>query len=114
MKNIESYSFGKIVIDGREYSSDVIIFPDKVESNWWRKEGHSLYEEDIKSVLERRPEVLVVGTGSMERLTVPPETRERVKSEGIKLIIKPTEKACKTYNEVLQEKDVAAALHLTC
>lgn len=114
MKKIESYSFGKIVIDGHEYSSDVIVFPDKIESNWWRKKGHSLYEEDIKNVLERRPKVLVVGTGSMGRLTVPSETRERIESEGIKLIIEPTEKACKTYNKLLKEKDVAAALHLTC
>jgi hypothetical protein len=32
---IESYHFGEIVIDGRRYSSDVIIYPDRVEGQWW-------------------------------------------------------------------------------
>lgn len=114
MKEIESYSFGRIVIDGHKYTSDVIVFPDKVEGNWWRKEGHSLHEEDIKSVLERRPEVLVVGTGSTGRMAVLPDIRKRVESEGIRLIVEPTEKACETYNELLREKEVVAALHLTC
>jgi len=33
---IESYSFGQMVIDGQEYTSDLIIFPDRINSSWWR------------------------------------------------------------------------------
>jgi len=29
---IESYGFGEIVIDGRRYSSDVIVYPERVDS----------------------------------------------------------------------------------
>jgi len=39
---IEHYSFGRIVIDGKEYTKDLIIYPDKIRANWWRKEGHKL------------------------------------------------------------------------
>jgi hypothetical protein len=42
---IESYRFGEIVIDGRRYSNDVIIYPDRVDGKWWREEGHSLVPE---------------------------------------------------------------------
>ena len=35
---IESYDFGRIVIDGRKFASDVIIFLDRVDGNWWRKD----------------------------------------------------------------------------
>ena len=28
---IESYSFGKIIIDGTKYISDLIIYPGKIE-----------------------------------------------------------------------------------
>lgn len=35
---INSYDFGRIVVDGKAYTSDVIIFPDRVNSYWWRKE----------------------------------------------------------------------------
>ena len=34
---IESYSFGEVVIDGKRYRSDVIVFPDRVKPNWWRE-----------------------------------------------------------------------------
>lgn len=62
---IDSYEFGRIAVDGKNYTSDVIIFPDKVLDGWWRKNGHSLHLQDLKKVLEAepKPEVLVVGTG---------------------------------------------------
>jgi len=40
--------------------------------------------------------------------------REFVESKGIELIIKETEEACKTYNEMRDKKKVVAAFHLTC
>ena len=47
MKTIDSYHFGQIMINGEKYSSDVIIFPDRVQGEWWRKKGHELGLEDI-------------------------------------------------------------------
>lgn len=114
MAMIDSYGFGRIVIDGRLYTSDVIIFPDRVEDRWWRKEGHQLGVEDIEKVLQERPDVLVVGTGYSGLMKVLPETKERLASEGIQLIAENTRKACKTYNRLHESKRVAAALHLTC
>ncbi len=111
---IDSYGFGRIVIDGRRYASDVIIFPDRVEDRWWRKEGHQLSVEDIEEVLRERPEVLVVGTGYSGLMRILSETRERLASEGIQLIAENTQKACKTYNRLHKSKRVVAALHLTC
>lgn len=111
---IESYNFGRIVIDGKRYTSDVIIFPDRVKDGWWRKEGHRLYIEDIQEVLKEKPDILVVGTGYAGLMKIPPETRERLKSEGIQLIAENTRKACKTYNRLSKSRRVIAALHLTC
>ena len=48
MARIEGYSFGSISVDGRRYKSDLIIYPDRVRSDWWRKEGHQLQLEDIR------------------------------------------------------------------
>ena len=47
LMHIDSYSFGQIVIDARAYASDVIIYSDRVDAAWWRKEGHRLHPEDI-------------------------------------------------------------------
>ena len=101
-------------MDGKAYTNDVIIFPGRVKDNWWRKEGHALHIEDIDSVVEEKPEVLIVGTGKYGILKVLPETREYIKSKGIELIIEPTDKACAVYNEVSKDKKAVAALHLTC
>jgi len=111
---IDSYDFGMIVVDGRAYTSDVIIFHDKVKDKWWRKEGHALHIADIESVFEEKPEVLIVGTGKFGILKVLPETKEYIESKGIELIVEPTDKACKMYNEISKEKKTVAALHLTC
>jgi hypothetical protein len=111
---IESYDFGRIVIDGRQFGSDVVIFPDRIDGNWWRKEGHTLSADDVKEIVEAKPEVLVVGTGYSGLMKIHPQTEQYLQSSGIELIAARTEKACKIYNELFKSRRVVAAFHLTC
>ena len=112
---IDSYDFGQIVIDGRRYTSDVIVFPDRVKVDWWRKEGHQLCVEDIEEALKEKLDVLVVGTGYSGLVKVLPETERYVRSRGVELIVQRTGEAYKTFNRLVQSgKRVIAALHLTC
>lgn len=111
---IESYGFGRITINGKQYTSDVIIFPDHVLEGWWRKEGHKLSIEDLKDVLEAKPEVLVVGTGYYGFMKVPSEVKEYLTSKKIELIVQGTKEAYKSYNRIASTKRVIAAFHLTC
>jgi hypothetical protein len=117
---IESYDFGVLRIDGKEYHSDVIIYPEsspggcRVNGSWWRKEGHRLDKADLEGVVKARPEVLVVGTGYYGRMEVPTETRELLHDAGIELCAEPTRQACEKYNQLKAVRKVAAALHLTC
>ncbi len=111
---IDYYSFGRITIDGKDYSSDVIVYPERVNSSWWRKEGHRLDIEDLKDILESKPEVLIVGTGAYGTMVVLKETEEYLKKKGIKLIADNTKSACKTFNKLSGSGNVVAALHLTC
>jgi hypothetical protein len=112
---IESYAFGKIVIDGRTYRNDVILHPDYVEGDWWRKQGHQLCVEDIQKAIERgEPDVLVVGEGKYGFMKVLPETEEYLKSMGIRLIAESTDDACETFNQLSGKEKVVGAFHLTC
>jgi len=111
---IESYRFGRIVIDGESYDQDVIVLPDQVIGGWWRKEGHALHPDDLEAVFEARPEVLVVGKGASGRMQVTEEARQALQEASIELVALSTEKAVETYNNVRKERTVAAALHLTC
>lgn len=111
---IESYSFGQIVIDGKRYTSDVIVYPERVNASWWREQGHSLCAGDLKDIMAAKPEVLIIGCGASGVLKVPQETREYLDSLGIELLDVPTKTACELYNELHDKKRVVAGLHLTC
>ena len=114
MNTIDSYHFGQIVINGKKYSSDVIIFPDKVRDNWFRKRGHQLCLEDMAEVITEKPEVLIVGTGASGLMKVLPEIEQATQARGIKLIAETTDKACYRYNNLCRSQRTVAALHLTC
>lgn len=111
---IESYDFGRIVVNGEKFGSDVIIFADRIKGNWWRREGHRLSVDDLKEIVEAKPEVLVVGTGYSGLMKIPPQTERYLKSLGIEFKAAKTERACKIYNELSKSRRVVAALHLTC
>ena len=112
---IDAYAFGRVVVNGASYEADVIVFPDRVESNWWRKEGHRLQMEDLGTVVGYGPDVLVVGSGSFGMMDVPLSTIEGLESRGTSVIVLRTSEACTRFNTLLAErKRVAAALHLTC
>ena len=103
---IDRYVFGRIVIDGRVYTRDLVLTRDRVWEDWWREQGHRLSLADLKEVFKVHPKILIVGTGAIEQ-------------RGIELHVLPTGQACRLYNALYDaleagERKVVAALHLTC
>ncbi|MFC2016815.1 MTH938/NDUFAF3 family protein [Chloroflexota bacterium] len=113
MNIIDSYRFGLIVVNGRKYTSDVVIFPDNVD-NWTRKTGHQLCLGDVAKVITESPEVLVVGSGASGLMRALPEVRQVVVTQGVKFIVEATDKACHIYNQFCRSRRAVAALHITC
>jgi len=111
---ISSYSFGNRIIDNQRYTNDLIIFPDHITSNWRRKTGHLLIEDDIAEILDYKPKVLIIGTGASGLMKVDDKLKEKLKILGIEFIIKKTAEAVEEYNRIYKDKKVVAALHLTC
>jgi hypothetical protein len=111
---IDSYDFGQVVIDGKRYTSDVIICPDGIKDQWFRREGHQLCVDDLGDVPDKKPDVIVVGTGNPGLMRVLPETEKLIESKGTKLIVQPTREACRIYNQLSPSQKVIALLHLTC
>jgi hypothetical protein len=111
---IESYRFGRIIVNGRHYSSDVIIYPDRVEGSWWRVRGHDLCMDDIREILDYGPEVLIIGKGKSGMMKVSDVVRNEIRKLGIELITANTKEAVEKYNNVAGKKKAVAALHLTC
>ncbi len=113
--NVNDYRFGRIVIDGSSYSSDVIIMPDKVIDGWWRKQGHELQIEDLNDVMPASPDILVIGTGCFGNMRVPEETVTFLEKHGITVKQAKTGDAVRLFNDLQKEcANIVAALHLTC
>ena len=113
--HIDSYQFGKIVVDGTSYSSDCVILGDSVQGNWWRKQGHRLAVEDLQPVLAAKPSVLVVGRGTSKMMKIGEEARQALQQQNIELIAVNTGQAVAKFNQLAEQgENVAAALHLTC
>lgn len=112
--HIDDYSFGRIVIDGKTYTSDVIVYPARVNPSWWRKEGHYLREEDLADVAAEAPDVVVVGTGNSGVMEVPRKTVSFLESRGIRVFVEKTGKAVDTFNKQQGAGKVVGAFHLTC
>jgi hypothetical protein len=113
-KKIESYAFGRIVIDGQAYNADLILLPDRIVDGWWRQEGHVLHPADLDAVFDAAPAVLIVGQGAYSRMRVADETARAVERAGIEFIVLPTPEAVERYNSLPAGQRAAAALHLTC
>lgn len=110
--------FGKVEIDGRTYTEDVMVVAGQVHL---REKGssRSLKREYGHTPLsEREPipwncRMLIVGTGAQEMLPLTPGVRATASERGVELVEVGTAEACR----LLSEADVSATnaiLHLTC
>jgi hypothetical protein len=113
MARIDHYEFGRIVVDGREETRDLIILPDRVVRNWWRQHGHALVLDDLVEILDELPSYLVVGTGANGRMRPDPDTIQQLQERGVAVETLPTSQAVRRFGE-LDPARAAAALHLTC
>lgn len=111
---IESYSFGKMKVNGKVYRSDLIVFPESVDPSWWRDEGHNLKPQDLKTVLGEKPDILIIGTGYFGLMKVDPQTVAILKKEKISFEADKTGRAVELFNRVAKEKKAVGVFHLTC
>jgi hypothetical protein len=112
---IDSYNFGRILVDDTLYTKDLIISRRRIRTDWRREQGHLLSPDDIRAVIEEeRPDVLVIGRGKLGRMRVSPETLKYLKEKGVSCVAKNTDSACKKFNELVDRENVVGAFHLTC
>jgi len=112
---IEQYSFGRIVIDGCEYTSDIIIFPEgRVKDTWWRKNGHQLLAVDIEELIDASPDIIVAGTGANGLMEPEPGLETTLSARGIAFESFPSAKAVNAYNRLCGAKKIGACFHLAC
>lgn len=107
---IQGYYPGRITINSINYTSSLILTPDRIIADWPPARFRDIQETHIEMIAALLPEVVVLGTGA--RLQFP--ARAILKPLGLKRIgveVMDTGAACRTYNVLVGEgRRVAAAL----
>jgi hypothetical protein len=113
MPRIDDISFTKLVSGGKVCRTTCLVYPDKVDSRWWRKEGTAFSPEDFDTTIASRPETVVLGVGFMNRVSVLPETLARFENEGIKCEVLDSQPAMERFNALVDSGiAVVGAFHL--
>ena len=112
---IDSFAFGSMVIDGRRYTSDLIIYPDgSVRDAWVRKKGHVLTKEDLQTLLDAGPDLIIAGTGIHGRMKPESGLGEALGRLGVQFMAGSNDRAVAWYNDRSATLNVGACFHLTC
>ena len=112
MPKIDSYSFGSITVDGKNYHHDVYIFPSgKVEE---REYGHTFTKSQVEHVLKESPDVVIIGKGTAGMAKLSPEARALLEEKGVEVIEADTPDMVDKFNELAKTKKTAAIIHVTC
>ena len=102
-------------IDGRPYTSDLIIYPDgTVQDRWWRKRGHRLSLPDIAGLVDTKPAVIIAGTGVNGRMQPDAHLSAYLAEQGIEFLQGANDAAVQWYNERHASGHVGACFHLSC
>jgi hypothetical protein len=112
---VEHYEFGRIIVNGKTFTSDIVVGERVVNPNWWRKEGHRIQVDDIADILEYEPEVVVFGTGYHGLVKIDADVVEILRKKGIASEKLRSRDAVERFNELIKDgKNAVLAIHLTC
>jgi len=109
---ISAYDSASISINGVKYGSSLVIAPDALDPNWPPAAVTDLRTEDFQTIIQLRPELVLLGTGLNLRFPLI-ETYAELIQMGIGVEVMDTGAACRTYNILMGEgRRVVAGLIL--
>ncbi len=110
--SIQGYDSGSVVVNGQQYSRSIVVLPDQLITEWRPARFSDLQESDLQQLLERNPEVVLLGTGPRQEFPSP-SLLALFLDRQIGIETMDTASACRTYNILAAEgRRVAAALLL--
>jgi uncharacterized protein len=105
------YGPGYVQVNTERREKSLVVLPDQL-LDWPPAGFDELAAAHLQSLLELRPEIVLLGTGEQQRFPRPELTRA-LRDAGIGVEVMTVAAACRTYNIlVAEERRVAAALLL--
>ncbi len=108
----QSYSNNAITIKDVEYQRSLILTPEAIIADWEPIHIDLLCGDNIQTIVDLKPEVILIGTGKLLKFPKPKLYAE-IASKNIGIEFMDTHAACRTYNILATEsRKVAAGLIL--
>lgn len=110
---VRSWGSGYVNLNEERVESSVVVAADTVIHGWQVDRVEDITLDSLACVLELEPEVIVLGTGDVQRF---PEIAllARLQEMGIGIEVMDTVAAARTYNVLVGEgRHVVAALFMT-
>lgn len=107
---VTSYDSSSISINGKTFSTSLIVTATQLQENWDIATVESLQHSHIDQLLSFNPELIIIGTGNS--LVFPDmEVYAAIINHGIGIDFMDTAAACRTYNILMSEsRNVVAGL----
>lgn len=119
---IESTSFGKVKVNGKVYTHDIVILPEgivkreKQISKSKHGTSHKFTKEEMENYLnliDRPIEDVIVGTGQYGKLNLLDETKELLRGKGIAWTEMKISELVRESFDVDRDKSIVI-IHVTC
>jgi uncharacterized protein len=104
---VTGYEPGRVRIGGRHFTSSIVVFADRVIDDWSPATVDQLGAVDLRPLLDRGIDVLILGTGERQ-VFPPPAIFADLIGQGIGFEVMANAAACRTYNILLAEERPAA------
>ena len=117
MAKIDELTFGSIVVEGKKYRRDVLIFADgmvkKRKGGFMMFGSHKTKKQELEALSQGQPETIIAGTGTNGAAHIAPEAESWAKGKNPNLLAQPSYDAAARLNELAKQKKVAALIHIT-
>ncbi|MBN1188730.1 MAG: hypothetical protein JXA46_03170 [Dehalococcoidales bacterium] len=119
MAKIDSFNFGFIVVDEKQYSGDIVIFPDGTVKERAPGKGrlgsHTITRSEIEALTKSQPETILIGTGVQNMARLARDAEFYLMEPDLNLTLLPSNEVVKKFNKLVEDGEkVAALIHVTC
>jgi uncharacterized protein len=107
---IRAYQPGLIQINDATFTNSIILSPTQLIEYWQPQSATELSADSFTLILDMKPDVLLIGTGS-QLVFLPVDLYGELINQGIGVELMDTRAACRTFSALSAEnRNVVAAL----
>jgi hypothetical protein len=119
MTKIDSFNFGFIVVDEKQYAHDVIILPDGTvkerPGGKGRLGSHTISRSEVETLIKDTPDVILIGTGFQGMARLAHDAEFYRMEPNLDITLEPSPQVVKKFNQHVEDSEkVAALIHVTC